>query len=79
MENILNVYKILARSDDGQSYEYELCCDINDIQKSLNNHLNQKSLNNHLNKKGWTQYNYKVVRFEEVKTKLIYLGEINNE
>ena len=70
MENILNVYKILARSDEGQSYECELCCDINDIQKSLNNHLN---------KKGWTQYNYKVVRFEEVKTKLIDLGEINND
>ncbi len=70
MENILNVYKILARSDDGQPYECELCCDINDIQKSLNNHLN---------KKGWTQYNYKVVRFEEVKTKLIDLGEINND
>ena len=30
-------------------------------------------------KKGWTQYNYKVVRFEEVKTKLIDLGEINND
>ena len=70
MENILNVYKILARSDEGQSYECELCCDINDIQKSLNHHLN---------KKGWTQYNYKVVRFEEVKTKLIDLGEINND
>lgn len=70
MENILNVYKILARFADGHSYECELCCDINDIQKSLNNHLN---------KKGWTRYNYKVVRFEEVKTKLIDLGEINND
>lgn len=42
MENILNVYKILARFANGHSYECELCCDINDIQKSLNNHLNKK-------------------------------------
>ena len=42
MEKILNVYKILARSDEGHSYECELCCDINDIQKSLNHHLNKK-------------------------------------
>ena len=41
MENILNAYKILARSDEGHSYECELCCDINDIQKSLNIHLSE--------------------------------------
>ncbi len=70
MENILNAYKILARSDEGHSHECELCCDIKKKKKSLNLHLN---------KKGWTQYNYKVVRFEEVKTKLIDLGKINND
>lgn len=55
-KKLLKVYKIFARSRDGQGYECELCCDPENIQTSLDKHMTNK---------GWNQYGYKVVTATE--------------